>query len=126
MFKPQSEQAGLRRGQTYSISEKGKEKGSTRCNNRLIEKTPSQHGGENTFSIRNPGRTDARRKPCANPGKVWPPCHQLDSQPFCHAFAKLGISFGEVLNHALLDRLVGFSQRIDYVINQMVLIHFAK
>jgi hypothetical protein len=50
----------------------------------------------------------------------------LKLQSFSHSFAKFRVSFGKVSNHAPLNGLVCFSQRINYVINQMVLIHFAE
>lgn len=44
----------------------------------------------------------------------------LWSQRFGYAFAEFGVSLLEVCNHALLNWFVCFSQRIHYVINQVV------
>lgn len=44
----------------------------------------------------------------------------------CYALAKLWVSFCKVCHHALLNRFVRLTQRINNVINQMVLVHFTQ
>jgi len=39
--------------------------------------------------------------------------HRLKFQPFGQALAKLWISFGKVVHHALLDGLICFTQRVN-------------
>ena len=50
----------------------------------------------------------------------------LEFQSLRHSFAKLRVSLGEVFDHASLNRLVCFPERINDVVNQVVLIHFAE
>jgi hypothetical protein len=41
----------------------------------------------------------------------------LEFQALCYTFAEFGISFRKIVDHALLNRFVCFSQRISDVIN---------